>query len=160
MTEAELLWLSDWYDQQPEPDQVTLEQANTALASHRASSGGTSAFTALHEALEAQWLRAKLRAAEIRMNKAASEVARWKAAIDEPAPHKKQRTREREPRPYDNHALEEWQRQESMTWTRRRVELSDDKAARLRLQRCHVASALGRSTTGAAASSAPCRTGP
>ena len=46
LTEADLLWLSDWYDEQAEPDQVTLDQANAALASHR----GTSATQILFEA--------------------------------------------------------------------------------------------------------------
>ena len=43
MTEEELQWLSIWYDEQLQPDEVTLEQATAALATHRASSGGSSA---------------------------------------------------------------------------------------------------------------------
>ena len=50
LTEAELFWLSTWYDEHPEPDTITLDQAHAALASHRANSGGTSASQLLFEA--------------------------------------------------------------------------------------------------------------
>ena len=42
LTDAEEQWLADWYDEQPEPDQVTLAQADAALAAHRAAAGGSS----------------------------------------------------------------------------------------------------------------------
>ena len=50
LTDAELQWLAEWYDEQPEPDQVTMELANAALQRHRASSGGSSATQVLFEA--------------------------------------------------------------------------------------------------------------
>ena len=50
LSTAELQWLTNWYDEQPAPDEVTLEQANAALAKHRESSGGTSATQVLFEA--------------------------------------------------------------------------------------------------------------
>ena len=50
LTDAELQWLAEWYDEQPEPDQVTAELADAALRRHRASSGGTSATQILFEA--------------------------------------------------------------------------------------------------------------
>jgi hypothetical protein len=48
LTEAELHWLSNWYDEQAEPDLITLEQANAAIARHRASSGGASMQRGMH----------------------------------------------------------------------------------------------------------------
>ena len=78
--------------------------------------------------LDMQWLADKLRSAELRAGKVAAEVARLKEAIGAPPPKKRQRTCES--RPYDVYTLEEWQRQESWQWTRRRVELSADKAER------------------------------
>ena len=50
MTEAEVQWLAEWHDAQPEPQNITFEQANAALAAHRATSGGTSATQVLFEA--------------------------------------------------------------------------------------------------------------
>ena len=50
LTEAEVQWLSEWYDSQLEPDSVSIEQANAALAGYRASNGGSSAHQALFEA--------------------------------------------------------------------------------------------------------------
>jgi hypothetical protein len=50
LTEAELQWLSNWSDEQPNPDQISLEQANAALSNYRASSGGTSTTQVLFEA--------------------------------------------------------------------------------------------------------------
>ena len=88
ITDAELEWLSNWYDEQPEPDHITLEQANAALATHRASSGGTSATQVL---FEAEWLRAKLRAATGRRDRAAAEMARLEAMLAERQPEKRQR---------------------------------------------------------------------
>jgi hypothetical protein len=64
------------------------------------------------------------------MEKAAGEVARLEAAISERQP-KQQRTGAREPRPYDGYRVEEWQRQESWVWTRRRTELVADAPSRL-----------------------------
>ena len=89
LTEAEEQWLADWYDSQPAPDEVSLQDANAALAGHRASVGGASTTQAL---MEAQWLRAKLRSAELRFEKAAADVARFKNAIAERQEEKRPRT--------------------------------------------------------------------
>ena len=80
LTDAEALWLCNWYDEQPEPDQVTLEQADGALATHRVSSGCTSVTQVL---FETQWLHAKLRSAQLRFDKAARGLERAKAALPE-----------------------------------------------------------------------------
>ena len=129
LTEAEMQWLAEWYDMQPEPDLVTLEQAHAALAAHRASTGGTSATQKL---FEAQLLQAKLRAATMRMEKAAAEVARWQAAIDEQQAEKRQRTVEPATGNYwDGWSEKEWKRQEKMISDRRAVKLSADVLARL-----------------------------
>ena len=128
ITETELEWLSNWYDEQPEPDQVTLEQANDALQTHdRAAAGGTSATQVL---FEAQWLQAKLRAATTRMEKAAAEVARWKAAVEERQTEKRQRTTG----PADfwsDWSDAKWKELERKAHDRRAVKLSADVPARL-----------------------------
>jgi hypothetical protein len=75
-------------------------------------------------------VRARFRAADLRVNKATAERERLRALIPEEQPQKRQRRRE-EQRPYDQYGLEEFQRQETWLWTRRRVELSDSARARL-----------------------------
>ena len=37
----ELEWLANWFDLQPEPDAVSIDEATAALRSHRAASGST-----------------------------------------------------------------------------------------------------------------------
>eukprot|EP00966_Prymnesium_polylepis_P138046 3189512-Prymnesium_polylepis.1 len=66
------------------------------------------------------------------MEKAATEAARWQRELDarataeQPPAEKRQRTREA--RPYDEYSVEEFLRQESWLWTRRRAELAADAA--------------------------------
>jgi len=126
MTEEEKEWLAAWCDEQPEPAYVTLEDAAAALTAHRASSDA-SAFAIL---TEAQLLRARYRATEIKIAKAIAERERLRALIPEEQPQKRQRRRE-EARPYDEYTLQEFLRQESWLWARRSVELSDEAPARL-----------------------------
>ena len=38
----ELEWLATWFDLQPEPDAVSIDEANAALNSHRAARGSSS----------------------------------------------------------------------------------------------------------------------
>ena len=122
LTEAELQWLAEWYDEQPEPDQVAIEQADAALQRHRASSGGSSATQVL---FEAQWLRAKLTAATTRMQKAAREVERFKHEIDARQVEKRQRLDEpvRPPnwKEYKEYSQSTYQKLESEEQNRRAV---------------------------------------
>ena len=122
LTEAELQWLAEWYDEQPEPDQVAIEQADAALQRHRASSGGSSATQVL---FEAQWLRAKLTAATTRMQKAAREVERFKHEIDARQVEKRQRLDEpvRPPnwKEYKDYSQSTYQKLESEEQNRRAV---------------------------------------
>ena len=96
LSAADEQWLAEWYDSQPQPDEVSLEQAAAALATHRASAAGPSATQVL---FEAQWLCAKLRAASIRRDRAVAEIARLEATIAERQPEKRPRTEPRTERP-------------------------------------------------------------
>ena len=75
-------------------------------------------------------VRARFRAADLRVKKATAERERLRALIPEEQIAKRQRRRE-EVRPYDEYEREEFERQESWLWARRRVELSDARPARL-----------------------------
>ena len=88
----ELEWLASWFDAQPEPDAVTSEQAAAALAERRAarsssSSSTISAFVVLHEA---QLIRAKHHAAELRHRRADAYLARYADQLAELQSEKRQ----------------------------------------------------------------------
>lgn len=132
----ELEWLAHWCDSQPCPDEVSTEQAAAALAQHQAagsSSSNSTVFAVLHEA---QLIRAKHRAAELRHSKAAADMAKYAEQIAELQPEKRQRTEEA-PSPsqyWDGWSHKEFKRQEAMIAARRDVELKKDAPARLPLE--------------------------
>lgn len=81
ITEEEEEWLANWYDEQMEPDKVTLEQANAALIARRLTASQETRRSATEVLFESQWLRAKLRSAELRMEKVSVEVMKLEAMI-------------------------------------------------------------------------------
>ena len=127
-TEEELEWLASWLDAQPDPSEITHAQAEAALLQRREQQAGAATSARL---MEMQVLLAKERAAELRLERAQRELVKARAAIPQVEPQPK-RARSAEPRPYEKWSdpLGEFIREEGMLWTRRRVELSADKAAR------------------------------
>ncbi len=125
----ELEWLANWYDEHDDPSVATLAEAEAALNRRRREQGGEDALVHL---METSALQAKVRAAQRRVEKAQLELRRAEEAalppVVEPA---QKRARQREPRPYDDWAPEEWIRHASWVWTRRQEVLSPDAAGRL-----------------------------
>ena len=79
ITPAELKWLSEWMDEQPEPYLITCDQADAALASHRQREAGALTLSKLQRM---QWLEARLRAGELRISKAQAVAARIRSEIE------------------------------------------------------------------------------
>ena len=91
-TEEELHWLAEWVDEQLAPEAVTLEQASAALAarrscpagsSHAGSShaGSSSASTGFIRLYEVQLQRAKLSAAQRKLQLATAYFERLQAVL-------------------------------------------------------------------------------
>ena len=85
MTPEELEWLANWQDEQVHPELVTMDMLQAALSARR----GSDAYTVLQEV---PLLEARLRAAELRAEKAVAAVATVRAALDEKHAKKRQRT--------------------------------------------------------------------
>jgi hypothetical protein len=79
ITPSELEWLAEWIDEQMEPDLITCEQADAALASRRQREAGALTLSKLQRM---QWLEARLRAGELRISKAQAVAARIRSEID------------------------------------------------------------------------------
>jgi len=128
-TEEELEWLASWFDTHPDPSEITHAQAEAALLQHRKQQAGAATAARL---MEAQVLQARFRAAELRFKRAEVDMRKAKAALPDAVEPQPKRARSGEPRPYEKWSdpLGEFIREEGMLWTRRRVELSADKAAR------------------------------
>ncbi|KAL3894156.1 MAG: hypothetical protein SGPRY_013884, partial [Prymnesium sp.] len=119
ITEEEEEWLANWYDEQMEPEKVTLEQANAALIARRLAASQGTRRSATEVLFERQWLRAKLRSAELRMEKVGVEVMKLKALVGERWPEKRARV---EPAYYwEGWSEKEFRRQD---FDRRLIELS------------------------------------
>ena len=88
LTEEDMEWLATWFDGLPDPSKATAEQAIAALTAHRAGSRDVGAALT-----EAQLVRARFRAAELRIKKATAERERLRDLIPEEQP-KRQRAAE------------------------------------------------------------------
>ena len=88
LTEEDMEWLATWFDGLPDPSKATAEQAIAALTAHRAGSRDVGAALT-----EAQLVRARFRAAELRIKKATAERERLRELIPEEQP-KRQRAAE------------------------------------------------------------------
>lgn len=97
-TAEELQWLADWVDEQPEPEAITVEQADAALAIRRSSragssqAGSSSALTCFTRLSEVQVQRAQLSTAKKRQQRAAAQVERLQATLPEEQPSKRARS--------------------------------------------------------------------
>jgi len=124
LTTDELQWLSEWCAQQSEAaGQATLDQAQVALNAHRSAvrAPRPSAFAVL---FKARWLKAKVQAAEIRMQKASQELANLKKMLmEEVAGGSSQNalaeSHADELKYWERWSEKEWKRQEAMCASRR-----------------------------------------
>ena len=74
----ELEWLAAWVDEQAEPSEITHEQAAAALSRHREGRAGATTMARLKAT---QLLLAKVRAAELRFERAMRDLERARAAL-------------------------------------------------------------------------------
>lgn len=127
-TPEELQQLTEWIDDQSDPEAITIEQADAWLRGRRASASGAGAMAPL---IERQLAEATLRTMEARFKRAEAALARAKAALPEEQASKRQKPAwsGREYAGYDT--VDIWRQEEGRIFNQRRVELSADKQGRV-----------------------------